>query len=320
MEDTKITVALNGADITGMVTKVEWSGNIEEAARSCSISYVNAPYDPVVKSLPVPVLGDYISVSDHGAEIFFGRINGAEKSSNYGSISATCVEDSNLLAKNKCKYNFFGHESPESITAKILADYGFPVGSLEGTGVEITSLVINGDTILDAIGKAYGEATKKTGDKYRVFMRGRAVCVEKQGRTAATYLLSEAKNILETHYTEKSDNLVNRVVLYDKNGDRTGEITDGASMGRYGTYTEIASDEVNVDAGSQGASMLNGPEQTLSVKALGNAACVAGCAVTIEDTATNIHGTYWIKSDSHTWENNVHTMDLELDFKTAVRG
>jgi len=309
------TVTLNGTDITGMVTKIEWSGNVEEAARSCSVAYVNAPYDPVVRSLPVPVLGDYISVSDDGTEIFFGRINGAEKSSSYGTVSATCVEDSNLLAKNRCKYNFFGEKTPESITAAILADFGFPVGHLEATGVSITSMVINGDTIIDAIGKAYGEATKKTGDKYRVYMEGRAVCVEKQGKTAATYLLSERKNILESHYTEKSDNLVNRVVLYDKNGDRKGEITDGGSMSRYGMYTEIASDEINVDAGSQGNSLLNGPEQTLSVKALGNSRCVAGCAVQIEDAATGIYGTYWIKSDRHVFENNTHTMELELDFK-----
>ena len=310
-----IKISLNGADITGMVTRIEWGGSDEEVARTCDISYINAPYDQTVKSLPVPSLGNYISVNDNGTEIFFGRITGAEKSSAYGTVTANCVEDSQLLAHNKCKYNFCEPTTPEAAAAMILADYEFPAGNLAVTGVEITSMIINGENIIDAIQMLYGEATKKTGKKYRVYMQGRALCVEEKGSISAQYVLSEDKNITESHYTEKSENVVNRVVLYDKEGNRTGEVTNGASMAEYGTYTEIATEEINVSADAKANSMMQDPEQSLSVTALVDSSCIAGRAVSIADSATGIYGLYWVKSDKHTWENNVHTMTLELDFK-----
>ena len=310
-----VTIALNGSDITGMVTKIEWAGSDEEVARTCDISYINAPYDQNVKNLPVPTLGNYITMAEDGEQLFSGRITGSEKSSGYGTVTANCVEDSQLLAKNKCKYNFCEPTTPEAAVEMILADYGFPVGSLVSTGIEITSMIINGDSIIDAIAKLYGEATKKNGKKYRVYMHAGAFCVEEKGDISTEYVLSEGKNITESHYTEKSDYVVNRVVLYDKNGNRTGEVTNGESMGAYGTYTEIVSEEINVDAETQANSMMQDPEQTLSVTALGNSSCIAGRAISLSDSATGMYGLYWIKSDRHTWENNVHTMQLELDFR-----
>jgi len=310
-----VTVALNGTDITGMVTSINWGGSIEEAARTCDIAYVNAPYDPIVRSLPVPSLGDYITVVADGTEVFFGRITGSEKSSSYGTVTANCVEDSNLLAHNKCKYNFCEPTTAEAIASMILADNEFPAGSLASTGVEIVSLVINGDSILDAITKAYAEAGKKNGKKYRTYMEGRAFCVGEQGDTYVSIVLSEDRNITESHYSEKSDNVVNRVVLYDENGNRTGEVSNGSSTSTYGTYTEIATTEINVDAETQANSMMKDPEQSLSVTALGDVSCKAGCMVLLSDSATGMHGEYLVKSDKHTFENNIHTMQLELAFK-----
>ena len=310
-----VTVSLNGTDITGMVTSIEHSGSTEEVARKCGISYINAPYDPVVKSLPVPRLGDYVSVVDDGTEVFYGRINGAEKSSSYGTVTANCVQDSNLLAKNKCKYNFSEPTTPEGIAEMILNDYEFPIGSIAATGVEIVSMVINGDSIADAIAKAYLKATEKTGKKYRICMEGRALSIAEQGEQAAVIVLSEDRNITESHYSENSDNLVNRVVLYDEKGNRVGEVTNDDSMAAYGTYTEITTTDINVDAETKAESLLQDPEQSLSVTALGDNSCVAGKAIQLMDSATGMYGKYWIKSDKHTYQNNIHTMQLELSFK-----
>lgn len=310
-----IEIYLNGTDITGMVTSVEWSGSAEEVARTCNVSYINAPYDSVVKTLPRPSLGNYITVTENGAELFFGRITGSEKSSSYGTVTANCEEDISRLARNKCKYSFSEPMTPEEITRLICADFEFPTGSIVATGVVLNSLVINGQSIIDAIATAYEEATKQNNKKYRVYMEGRALCVEERGQTSSSFTLSEATNITESHYTEKSDNLVNRVVLYDESGNRVGEVTNGESIAQYGTYTEIAQADVNSDAQTQAESLMKDPEQSLSVTAIGNSGCVSGRAVTLMDSATGQSGLYWIKTDRHTFQNNVHTMQLELDFK-----
>lgn len=38
----------------------------------------------------------------------------------------------------------------------------------------------------------------------------------------------------------------------------------------------------------------------------------------VKDAATGLSGKYWITSDKHTWQNNVHTMELELSFEQLM--
>ena len=50
----------------------------------------------------------------------------------------------------------------------------------------------------------------------------------------------------------------------------------------------------------------------------GNLKCIAGNAVEVQDKATGLDGIFWIDSDTHTWENGTHTMNLELNFKNLM--
>lgn len=308
------------SDITGMVQKIDWSGSCEQAARKLNLTYINAPYDPIVASLPVPALGDYVSFQDDGKELFFGRDYSCEKTSVYGTVTANFIDDSQFLLKNKAKYNF-KHTSPEGVAAMVLADFAFPVGELAATGVEIESLIIEGDSALDIITKAYNQASKKNGKKYMYGMEGRAFYVREKGEKVSVYELSEDRNLTESKFAEQMDNLINKVVIYDEKGNRIGEVANGGSISRYGSYQEIYKKEKDVpDCFTAARNMMTEPEQSISVTALGNTSCIAGKAVTLKDTATGLHGVYWIKSDQHTWENGIHTMQLELSFKEIGGG
>ena len=313
------TVILNNYDITGMVSKIEWSGSTEEVARSCDITYVNAPYDPVVKNLPQPKLGDYVTVTDSDAgELFYGRVYGAEKSSSYGTVTANCVDDAQRLLKTKVKYSFTG-KTAEEIASMILADYGFPASGLASTGVVLKTYVADAKSIYDAIQGAYAEAEKTTGKHYLLGMSGRALNITVSGSQTTSYVISESTNITESHYTEKSDDMVNKVVIYDSNGNRVGEIGDSASEAQYGLFQEIYTATANTtDATAEAAKKLAKAEQSLSVTALGDISCTAGKGITLYDSATEQNGLFWIKNDKHTFENNIHTMTLELSFKAIT--
>lgn len=309
-------VTLGNYDITGMVSKIEWSGSVEEVARKCDLTYINAPYDPVVAKLPVPKLGDYVTVTDsESGEIFYGRVYGTEKSSAYGTVTANCIDDAQRLLQSKVKYSFVG-KTPEEIATLILADYGFPTGALEKTGITLKTYVVNGKSIYDAINGAYAEAEKKTGKHYLFSMKGRALSTKVSGETVTAYVISEGSNITESHYTEKSDSVVNKVVVYDAKGNRRGTVEDAGSQERYGTCQDIYQQTENsADANTAAKNKIAEPEQSLSVTALGDISCVAGSGITLKDTATGQNGLFWIKNDKHTFENGIHTMELELSFK-----
>ena len=52
-----------------------------------------------------------------------------------------------------------------------------------------------------------------------------------------------------------------------------------------------------------------------SISALGNIQCIAGYSVVIEEE--QLKGVFFIKSDTHIFENNTHTMELNLEY---IRG
>lgn len=315
-----ISVICNSTNITGMVSKVEWKGEGAEVARKCDITYVNAPYDPNVKGLPAPKAGDYVSVSDDGVELFYGRVTGAQKSSAYGTITANCIEDSQLLCGNKVKYSFT-NMTAEEITAAILADFEFPVGSLAETGVAIKSFVADKISIYDAIVDAYQEAAKQTHEDYILRMEGHALTVEVSGTRMASITISEATNITESSYTEKTDSIVNKVIIYDSEGNRIGEVGDEESQGKYGVFQDIyVQTDNDTDVNAAAMKQLTEPEQSLSVTAIGDNSATSGAGITLADSATGQYGLYWIKNDTHTYENGQHTMQLELSFKKLTTG
>lgn len=303
-----------------MVNKVVWSGDGAEVARKCDVTYANAPYDPNVKDLPTPKAGDYVTVSDDGTELFYGRVTGGTKSSAYGTLTANCVEDSQLLANCKVKYSYT-NKTAEDIAALILADYEFPVGSLATTGIAIKSFVADKISIYDAIKNAYAEAKKQTHEEYLIRMQGRSLTVEVSGSRMADCKISEKYNITDSSYTEKTDSLVNKVLIYDKDGNRVGEVSDSDSMSKYGTYQEIYTISDNdTDTNQAAKDMLKEPEQSLNVTAIGDNSATSGAGIVLADSATGQYGLYWIKNDSHTYENGQHTMTLELSFKKLTTG
>ena len=51
---------------------------------------------------------------------------------------------------------------------------------------------------------------------------------------------------------------------------------------------------------------------------MGDINCLSCYFVEVKDTATGLSGKYWIASDSHTFENGVHKMELELRFDSLM--
>lgn len=65
--------------------------------------------------------------------------------------------------------------------------------------------------------------------------------------------------------------------------------------------------------------MLIGVEKRITLDGIdGDLRCIAGNGVEVYDQATGLSGLFWIDSDSHTWENGTHIMNLELNFKNIM--
>ncbi len=299
-----------------MAEKVEWGGDVTAASRTADISVINAPYDANMNSLPQIASGDFVSIED-GEELFFGQFYGIERSSETGTITYNAADMIKHMLKSKGKYNF-KNTTPEEITLMVCRDIGVECGTIAETGIVIESMICDSENYYDIIMKAYTKAFRANGKKYMCEIRNRKLNVVEKGSLAYGIILADDRNLLSTSISENTEAAVNLVKIYDGKGSQIGEIRDDESIAKYGMLQENYTAESGIDYNAAAANLMKEPDQTLSIEAVGNNKCTAGCAVTVKDLATKMNGLYWIKSDRHTWQSGVHTMQLDLTYKDIM--
>ena len=303
-------------DITGAVTRISWSGSASAAARQLSFDYINAPFDSF--TLPQVATGDFVSFSADTEELFFGQIFGTERSSVVGTITFTAFDLMKNLLESQGQYNF-KNLTAETIAQMVCDDMQIPVRFLYPTGVNIASLICNNMSIYDIIMAAYTKAHLVDGKKYFPMVYQRGFAVYSMEWSVAGVILSDQANLSEASITESLDHLVNRVKIFNKDGEQIGEVQDSESQGKYGTFQQIYREQEGVDPTGAASNLLKTkPEQGIRISAIGNTDCLSCYYVTVTDSSTGLMGKYWIASDSHTWEGDAYTMDLDLRFESLM--
>lgn len=304
-------------DITNAVTKISWSGSASQAARQLDFDYINAPYDNF--SLPVIATGDCVSLTDDNeGEIFYGQIFGTEKSTAIGTISYTAYDMMKNLLESSGQYNF-KNLPPETIAKMVCDDAEVSIRYLYPTGVNISSMLCDNMSLYDIIMAAYTKAHRITGDKYFPMIYKRGFAVYKTEWSVAGFEIADNVNLIEANISETMDSIVNRVKIYDDNGRQIGEVTDDESLKVYGTFQAVYTQEKDIDPTTAARTQLATlPSQTIKIKATGDINCLSCYFVTVKDTVIGASGRYWIRSDTHTWENNAYTMELELSFDSIM--
>ena len=295
-------------NITNAVSRIVWKGSASEAARSVDFDYINAPYDNTV-NLPGISTGDYISLEDSKeSEIFFGQIFGIEKSSQTGTISFTAYDMMKHLLESTGQYNF-KNLTAEAIVAQVCADIQVPIRHLHPTGVNISSMICDKMKMYDIVMAAYTKAHHITGDKYFAMIYKRGLGVYKTEWAVKGFTLSEDSNIYASSISERMDDIKNKVLIFDDKGKQIGEVKDDGSIKK----------EEGIDPTTGAKNLLKiKPTQAIKISAIGDINCLSCYFVQVKDTATGLSGKYWIASDSHTFENGTHKMELELRFDSLM--
>ena len=295
-------------DITQAVSSVSWGGSVSQAARTAEIAVINAPNDKNVKNLKLAIAaGHTIKLYEGGKVIFVGEVITKESTSETGTVTYYCTDLLNHLLKSTDVYNF-ADTTAEKITKKVCADFEIDTGT-----------IVDGSSIYDIIMQAYTKAAKQTGKKYICRMNGTKLTVKVKGTVVSNFVLAEEYNITNTRYEETIDNMVNIVKIYDDAGKQIGEVKKDKWVNKYGIYQQIYKKEKGINADTAAKNMLQGVEKKVTLDGInGDLACIAGNGVEVYDKATGLNGVFWIDSDTHTWENGTHIMNLELNFKNIM--
>lgn len=309
----------NTADITEVISSVTWAGSCSQVARTAELSVINAPDDANIKSIDIAIsAGDIIKLYDNNAEIFYGEVQTIEKLSESGTVTYSCSDLLSHLLRSAETDNY-SNTTAEDITKKLCAKFQIAAGNIAETKVPIKKMIVDGDSIYDIIMMAYTKAAKQTGQFYICRMDQNKLSVEIKGTKLDTFMLADEYNISNANYQETIENMVNQIKIVDDKGNQIGEVKQDDWIRNFGIYQQIYKKEDGINETTAATEMLIGIEKTVSITGIDAPVnCIAGNGVEVYDSATQLTGLFWIESDSHTWENGTHIVNLELSFKNVM--
>lgn len=309
-----IKFILNTTDITNYIQSATWGGSDTQTSRTLDFTVI---YNTIHSFDNITVkLGDIIKLYNGKSLLYCGVITKRERSDAIGTVSYCSYDFMHYLLRSSTSKNF-KNTTAERITQNICGELNIQTGSLAKTNVPISKLLLEDDLHYNGIIKAYRKAAQQTGKKYIPLMDGKKVSVIEKGK-ASGVTLDGNLNITGAKYSDTTENMINRVIIYDDKGVKCGTVSNSNNISKYGIYQSTYTKEEKVNASTAAKNMLTGITKSASVDALGDLRAISGYSINIKDKSTGLVGAFFIVNDTHTFEGGNHTMSLELAFKNTM--
>ena len=311
-----IKLVWNKKDITEYVSTIQWSGAHNGAAREVSFSLLNDPFDARFALSGKIKNSDKIWLMDDKTCLFYGLVVNVQKKSEIGTVDFLARDMLYNLLNSNMSGRWKNH-TPEYIARCICNDYKINQGTISNTKYQIKKLIVKDESPYDVIKKAFRKAKKeKTMKDYFVHMDGDKLCVTPRGDVSGV-TLKDDECIYESQYEEDASTVVDLVRVINEKGRLVNKVKDQTLIKKWGIIQQTIS--VDKGKGTKAAKAeITAPERAATISAIGNIKCVSGYKVDIRDKASGLTGTYLIINDTHTWENGVHLMSLDLKM-TAIK-
>lgn len=306
-----------GTDISNLVTRITWSGNRLQVARKLEFTYIFEPRDTNIPAHIVN-LGEtvqgFTSVVDT-VPVFQGNVYNIERNTQSSTITVTAYDNLFILSKSKTTKKYTDMTA-EDITRSVCAEMGIKVGNLAVTGQKMT-FIAQEKTGYQIIMMAYTQASKKTGKKYHPVMNVDSLDVIEKG-TLLDFTASQYVNEENSTYKESIENMVNRVMITDEQGNFIGYQGNEDWMKKYSMIQSVYKKSPNRNTDEEVKAMLKGVERSGTIELLGDYTVKSSYSIKIDDLITNLTGQFYVKSDTHEFENGIHTMRLEIEFENMM--
>ena len=266
--------------------------------------------------------GDPVRLSVDGQLQFYGWVFTKSKD-RWGVIEVTCYDRLRYL-KASASYAFYGQTAGD-IIGQIGRDFQLDLSALEETGYAIPSLIEREKTCLDIIQGAVQQTLLNTGKVFVFFDDGRGLSLREAGGMLQRVVIGERS--LLTDYTYKTDidqQTYNSVKLARPN-EATGRADvflaqDSGTIAQWGLlqlYQSVDGDVNDAQVKAQAAASLayyNRRMRTLKVSSLGVPGLRAGHMLLLripELGDLDLEQYVLLEKVSHTFENDIHTMEFE---------
>lgn len=303
-------------DISDLLINWTWSGDKAAISRQLvgEIAYIEG------SGLPVPEVGDLVTMADDTERLFTGIILLRSLGSEDSTMSFTAYDYGYYLQRNDGTYKFTGAPA-EAMTRMACSDLGLPVAQLPATGVQLWRKFA-GVKVNQIITTAWSLASEKTGCSYAIRWTPAGLLVKERTAGGSSLVLKASSNLMDAVTKEDATQMVNSVAIYDSNGNLIRRTGDAAAQRLYGTMERhiTQSKDKEADAAASARKILEDGkfQRTVTVNVLGDTSLLTGETVVVREAKTGLTGVFWIDADVHTWKNKNYYTKLTLNCRNVM--
>lgn len=303
--------------IEGLVKSATWSGDVSQPYRTLALSLLNT-FNGEDQAIHFE-LGKEIRLYVDDTTIFRGVIF-SYNIDDSGEATLTAYDENVYLTKNSDTRKFVGMTA-STIIMDICSTYDVPMGRIADTRYVIPRMILRQTDLWSMIVTALAETQKQNGGKFRVYSdNGKLLLAEKKD-TIVRWMLEDGVNVLTANRSQSIEDLRTSVKVFGGDIDKNPIIAlekDATLAKKYGAmqHSESADYKLNKSQLDQLAKQrlkeLGKVAEEVTVEALGLTEVVAGAAVYVFESMTEIVGGYYVSVDTHTFENGHHRMSVTL--------
>lgn len=314
---TTFKLFLNKIDITKMVANIKFSDSIDTLGAQLTFDVAREFYGHVE-------LGDVVVFNINGITIFIGLI--VSRNIQELTFECTCYDFAWYLNKSTVVKQYKNVKGDEVIKS-ICQEVGIKV-KVQGA-VAIIDTIYKDKTIIDVIKDVLDKSTQINGKRFNLEMDKDTLLINpfKKIIINPKYILSDEteiyinKNIGSINYNDSIDELKNAIIVIsgdEKAARHIGEATDEQSIKKYGKIQNIVTldakdfSQANTIAKTK-LKELNKINQNISLSLLGSSEIRAGRIIEFYNEKFKLSGNYLIKSSSHTFENGIHRVSINVE-------
>lgn len=307
-----------GYDVTQLVEQVKWKGRKGSSSRTLAVTLIDDDGYKHARSGIDVEQGHQCIFSYDGTELFRGIIM-SQTQSNQKKLQFTAYDNGIYLANNKDTF-CYENKTASDVFRDCCTRFGLPMGEVASCSYKIPELTKSKTTAFDAIADALSLDFDATGIRHYVASSKGKLSLLTRRENILQWVIEVGQNITSYSYSRSIEDIKTRVKMVSKEGTTVAEKSNSELEKKIGIFQEIDQPDESLTT-AQVNDLIESimeekgtPERTLSVEAMGIAEVISGIGVYIIIPELEISRTFYVDEDTHTFEDNKHTMSLKLNY------
>lgn len=310
-------------DMTNLVKSVRWSGRKGSSARTITVAMIDDDgYRHARSGIDVADGNQCVFLVD-GKERFRDILMNQNQGDNK-QLKFKAYDNGIYLANNKDTF-VYKNKTADQVFSDVCSRFGIPTGEVAKCSYKIPEFTKSKTTGQDAVLDALSLDYKATGTRHFISSdKGKLSLLQRKDQVISFVVDGDA-NLYGYSYTKSIESIKTRVKMISKEGTTLAEKSNSSLEQKIGIFQEIQQPDESLtkaqvkDLVGSVLDTLDDPEETLTLNILGDPDVISGKAILVKIPHLDISRAYYVDSDDHTFEDNMHTMSLTLTTAAEIK-